>query len=119
MSSDIPQDPKGHYYAPPTQGGKYETQLSELGDGIGRVIIAGIAVELGADAESATRTGLGKIGDLLASTLGSIGNTIDNLPRINQNLQTITRLSTYLPALQQGAVPVMFAPLDARSMTCG
>jgi pimeloyl-ACP methyl ester carboxylesterase len=29
------------------------------------------------------------------------------------------RLSTNLPALQQGAVPVMFAPLDARSMTCG
>jgi hypothetical protein len=96
MSSDNnnPQDPKGHYYAPPTQGGKYETQLHELGDGIGRVIIAGIAVEFGADAESATRTGLGKIGDLLASTLGDIGNTIDNLPRINQNLQTIiTQLS--------------------------
>jgi hypothetical protein len=31
----------------------------------------------------------------------------------------IARLSTNLPALQQGAVPVMFAPLDARSMTCG
>jgi pyridoxal/pyridoxine/pyridoxamine kinase len=30
-----------------------------------------------------------------------------------------SRLSTNLPALQQGAVPVMFAPLDARSMTCG
>ena len=28
-----------------------------------------------------------------------------------------TRLSTNLPALQQGSVPVMFAPLDA--MTCG
>src|ERR1019366_7499735 len=27
--------------------------------------------------------------------------------------------ATNLPALQQGAVPVMFAPLDARSMTCG
>src|ERR1019366_8705500 len=27
----------------------------------------------------------------------------------------ISRLSTNLPALQQGAVPVMFAPLDARS----
>ena len=26
-----------------------------------------------------------------------------------------TRLSTNLPALQQGAVPVMFAPLDARA----
>jgi hypothetical protein len=33
--------------------------------------------------------------------------------------QMQTRLSTNLPALQQGAVPVMFAPLDARSMTCG
>jgi len=31
----------------------------------------------------------------------------------------ITRLSTNLPALQEGAVPVMFALLDARSMTCG
>jgi hypothetical protein len=31
----------------------------------------------------------------------------------------VPRLSTNLPALQQGAVPVMFAPLDARSMTCG
>jgi hypothetical protein len=29
------------------------------------------------------------------------------------------RLSTNLPALQEGAVPVMFALLDARSMTCG
>ena len=31
----------------------------------------------------------------------------------------VPRLSTNLPALQQRAVPVMFAPLDARSMTCG
>jgi hypothetical protein len=31
----------------------------------------------------------------------------------------VSRLSTNLPALQQGDVPVMFAPLDARSMTCG
>jgi hypothetical protein len=30
----------------------------------------------------------------------------------------VPRLSTNLPALQQGAVPVMFDPLDARSMTC-
>jgi hypothetical protein len=30
-----------------------------------------------------------------------------------------SRLSTNLPALQEGAVPVMFALLDARSMTCG
>jgi len=29
------------------------------------------------------------------------------------------RLSTNLPALQEGYVPVMFAPLDARSVTCG
>jgi len=28
-------------------------------------------------------------------------------------------LSTNLPALREGAVPVMFAVLDARSMTCG
>jgi hypothetical protein len=33
--------------------------------------------------------------------------------------QLIGRLSTNLPALQEGAVPVMFALLDARSMTCG
>ena len=32
---------------------------------------------------------------------------------------SISRLSTNLPALQEGAVPVMFALLDARSMTCG
>lgn len=32
---------------------------------------------------------------------------------------SIGRLSTNLPALQEGAVPVMFALLDARSMTCG
>jgi hypothetical protein len=30
-----------------------------------------------------------------------------------------SRLSTNLPALREGAVPVMFAVLDARSMTCG
>ena len=33
--------------------------------------------------------------------------------------EVISRLSTNLPALQEGAVPVMFALLDARSMTCG
>jgi len=33
--------------------------------------------------------------------------------------QSGCRLSTNLPALQEGAVPVMFALLDARSMTCG
>jgi hypothetical protein len=33
--------------------------------------------------------------------------------------ETFGRLSTNLPALQEGAVPVMFALLDARSMTCG
>lgn len=33
--------------------------------------------------------------------------------------QIETRLSTNLPALQDGNVLVMFALLDARSMTCG
>jgi hypothetical protein len=49
-----------------------------------------------------------------ADTLIFIGCSANGLADQNVGKLLESRLSTNLPALQQGAVPVMFAPLDAR-----
>jgi hypothetical protein len=58
---------------------------------------------------------VGKTSLALASATYAVANSAPN----TLSYHYVSRLSTNLPALQEGAVPVMFAPLDARSMTCG
>ncbi len=87
ISDDISQDPKGYYYAPLTEGGRYQTKLEEYLSNAGSAINFVLAVTSGAEiaAVGTTTNAGGKIGGMLGNTVGFY---IDNLSNILNNAET-------------------------------
>ena len=88
MTSDnSPQDPKGYYYAPLTEGGPYQQKLEKYFSNAGLVINYVIAAAKGLDPQ------LGGIPDNAGSKMGGmLGNTVgfyvDNVDNIEMNIHT-------------------------------
>jgi hypothetical protein len=94
MTDQSPQVPHAYYYAPYVEGGKYENNLSQLGQATGQMLVAFASYELGGayDPQAASNTAMGMLGTIVGSitqyAFGQVGQLVDNLPVISQNIET-------------------------------